>query len=36
MKIDHVEGWFKSIAESKEKELIPPFSLEVVMRDHRS
>jgi len=36
MKIDHVEGWLKSIAESKEKELISPFGLEIVMRDHRS
>lgn len=36
MKINFVEGWLKHIAEAKEKKIIPPFVVEIVMRDHRS
>lgn len=36
MKIDFVKDWLRHIAEATEKELIPPFVVEIVMRDHRS
>ena len=36
VKMNWMQGWLKSIAESKEQEIIPPFCVELVMRDGRS
>ena len=36
MKIDHVVDWLKALHESTKKELVPPFGVEIIMRDHRS
>ncbi|MBA7513755.1 hypothetical protein ES705_05773 [subsurface metagenome] len=36
MEVNYIEGWLKIIAESKDKKPILPFTVEVVMKDHRS